>query len=110
MKPGRIMACCYAEPAEFVVIDKYGQVVCSSYLLLSHIRVIVLLCVLTLLGMCADRYGEVIGFKSMYLRVSRNHNNMLIDFREAEMEVLRNFIREMLPEVIVVGGDRYFLD
>jgi hypothetical protein len=45
----------------------------------------------------------------MYLRVSRNHNNMLVDFREAEMEVLRNFIREMLPEVIVVGGDRYFL-
>jgi hypothetical protein len=38
--PDRIMACCFAEPAEFVVIDKRG---------------------------------EVLAFKSMYLRVGRNH-------------------------------------
>ena len=65
------------------------------------------MCVLILPGMCADRYGEVVGFKSMYLRVSRSHNSQLVEFRDAELETLRNFIREMVPEVIVVGGDRY---
>ena len=38
-KPGRIMACCYAEPAEFVVINEYVLVVRFSYLLLFHMRV-----------------------------------------------------------------------
>ena len=39
VKPRRIMACCYAEPAEFVVIDEYVLVVRFSYLLLFHMRV-----------------------------------------------------------------------
>ena len=55
-------------------------------------------------------YGEVVGFKSMYLRLSCIHNNLSLQptVSEAEMETLRNFLREMVPQVVVLGGDRYF--
>ena len=62
--PERIMACCFSEPAEFVVIDKRG---------------------------------EVLAFKSVYLRVSRNHSNMEANFHENEYKSLRNFFEEQTP-------------
>lgn len=72
VKPERIMACCFNTPAEFVVIDKFG---------------------------------EVLGFKSIHLRVSRNHNNLTADFSDSELKSLRSFFDEQSPDVVVLGGD-----
>ena len=70
-QPSRIMACCYSEPTEFVVIDKYG---------------------------------EVVQFKSIQLRVGRNMSGMS-NFHENEARQLRLFFQEMQPDVVVLGGD-----
>jgi transcription elongation factor SPT6 len=75
VKPDRIMACSFGNndgPTEFVVIDKFG---------------------------------EVIAFKSIRLDVSRNHNNLMADFRDHEYNALRSFFSEQSPDVVVLGAD-----